>query len=87
MPDGLAQMIRTSSAKMQGPNLNRDSPVSPLSPILLALVKAILLQDKAYVARVKRHYRMFKNAVDAEAGLKRRAGVRQRPLPKRKKRR
>ena len=72
---------------MQGPNLNRDSPVSPLSPILLALVKAILLQDKAYVARVKRHYRMFKNAVDAEAGLKRRAGVGKRPLPKRKKRR
>lgn len=72
--------------EMQGPALNIGSPISPLSPILLKLVRGVLL-DKAYVARVKRHYRMFKNAVDAEAGLKKQVGLRQRPLPKGKRQR
>jgi hypothetical protein len=71
--------------EMQGPILNNFAQMSPLAPCLLALVKE-LLRDEAYVARVQRHYRMFKAAVDAEAGLpKRRKG--KRPFPTRKKRR
>lgn len=71
--------------EMQGPALNDLAPMSPLAPALLALVKE-LLRDEAYVARVQRHYRMFKAAVDKEAGLQERR-KRKRPLPTRKKRR
>ena len=36
------------------------SPQTPLAPALLKLVKEVLLQDEAYVERIKRHYRMFR---------------------------
>ena len=49
--------------ELQGPALNRASQQSDLAPALLAQVK-LVLQDRRYVARLKRHYRMFKATVD-----------------------
>jgi hypothetical protein len=46
--------------------LNLASPQSELAPALLALVRT-LLQDDVYAAPLKRHYRLFKQAVDKEA--------------------
>lgn len=54
------QIIR----EMQGPNLNSASNQSELAPALLRLVCDILLKDPAYIERLKRHYRMFKEKVD-----------------------
>ncbi len=53
--------------QMQGPILNPGSPQSQLAPALLQLVHYIL-QDEAYVARLKRHYQLFKQAVNEQAG-------------------
>lgn len=50
-------------SELQGPTLNVGSPQSKLAPVLLERVKFVL-QDKKYVARLKRHYRMFKQTVD-----------------------
>lgn len=49
--------------ELQGPVLNVGSPQSELAPVLLEKVK-YALQDERYVARLKRHYRMFKETVD-----------------------
>jgi hypothetical protein len=51
--------------ELQGPALNSASPQSDLAPNLLQEVKHVL-QDKEYVNRLKRHYQMFKQLVDAE---------------------
>jgi hypothetical protein len=48
---------------LQGPILNFGSPQSELAPALLELVREVL-QDPAYLARIKRHYWMFKEKVD-----------------------
>jgi hypothetical protein len=48
---------------LQGPILNPGSPQSKLAPEILELAKGIL-QDQKYVARIKRHYKMFKETVD-----------------------
>lgn len=54
---------------LQGPALNLSSPQSELAQALLAQLP-LLLSDPAYVARIKRHYKMFKEAVNREAGLR-----------------
>ena len=51
-------------AELQGPSLNLGSPQSRLAPALLNLVEDVLLQDDAYVERIKRHYRMFRDKID-----------------------
>jgi preprotein translocase subunit SecA len=51
---------------MQGPILNDTSPQSKLAPVLLDRVKNVLLRDPLYVERLKRHYTMFRKAVDQE---------------------
>jgi hypothetical protein len=53
--------------QMQGPILNPDSPQSEVAPALLQLVNYVL-QDEAYGARLKRHYQLFKQAVNVQAG-------------------
>ena len=50
--------------ELKGPALNSASPQSKLAPALLREVAHVLLQDKNYVDRLKRHYRMFKDIVD-----------------------
>jgi hypothetical protein len=62
---------------MQGPTLNPGSSQSQLAPALLLLVQEIL-RDETYMARLKHHYNLFKQAVNEEADY---------PLPKRPRRR
>ena len=49
---------------MQGPILNPGSPQSELAPALLDMVRGVVLKDREYIARLKRHYQMFKVKVD-----------------------
>ena len=81
--DGDPRIMRA----LQGPELNVGSPQSPLAPVLLELVTEIL-QDKTYVDRIKQHYRIFKEAINAQSGQKRRIKIsgRTRPLRRQKKR-
>ncbi len=53
-------------AELKGPVLNLGSPQSRYAGELLDLVNAIPLRDANYVERLKRHYRMFRDAVDGE---------------------
>jgi hypothetical protein len=50
--------------QMQGPILNPGSNQSELAPALLKKVREVLLTDPAYIARLKRHYQMFKEKMD-----------------------
>ncbi len=50
--------------ELRGPILNMSSPQSELAPALLELVKNAVLCDKAYVARLKSHYRIFRARID-----------------------
>ena len=65
---------------LRGPCLNLGSPESAAAPALLDLFRNVLLRDTAYLGRIKRHYRMFREKVEG-AG----AGGRQKPERKRKK--
>jgi hypothetical protein len=51
-------------ANLKGPTLNLGSPTTPLAPALLELTRAVLLQDRHYVERVKRHYQLFRQQVE-----------------------
>jgi len=57
------EIERLAIDEMRGLVLNSASPQSELAPAILKLV-AHLLEDPAYVARIKRHYQMFKEKVD-----------------------
>ena len=52
--------------ELQGPALNSASIQSPLAPALLNQM-GMILKDRHYVERLKRHYALFKAAVDREA--------------------
>jgi hypothetical protein len=58
--DELARMVVD---EMMGLGLNSASPQSPLARALLAPIREIL-DDPDYVARIKRHYQIFKEKVD-----------------------
>jgi len=60
MPD------RDRITELKGPVLNAGSPQSRYAPKLLELARDVLIPDPDYMARIKRHYRMFRDAVDAE---------------------
>lgn len=53
-------------ADLKGPVLNLASPQSYLAPAILDLVGNVLLQDAAYIERVKRHYAMFRKKIDSK---------------------
>ena len=60
-------MIRDAPERikdLQGPALNPLSHQSELAPALLELVQTLVLKDPLYIARLKRHYQMFKGAID-----------------------
>jgi hypothetical protein len=50
--------------QMRGPILNPGSPQSELAPALLKMVRDMVLKDPEYIARLKRHYQLFKEKVD-----------------------
>jgi hypothetical protein len=60
-PDNEIELLAIQ--EMRGLVLNDASPQSELAPAILKLV-AHLLTDPAYEARIKRHYRIFKEKVD-----------------------
>ena len=49
--------------ELKGPALNSMSDQTELAPALLKLVGQVL-EDPEYLARIERHYRMFKERVD-----------------------
>ncbi len=50
--------------EMKGPILNLGSPQSRNAPAILELAANLLLTDAAYVARLQRHYAMFREKID-----------------------
>jgi hypothetical protein len=68
--------------QMQGPILDLNSPISRNAELLLDFFAEVLLADPLYVERVKKHYRLFREAIDA--GKKPQRVTRQRPEMKQK---
>jgi len=60
---GNDKYTRMATSEMTGLKLNLASPQSNIAPALLAPIHEIL-QDPAYVERLKRHYQIFKEKVD-----------------------
>ena len=54
-----------------GPVLNLGSPESDISQTLLKLFKDVLLKDKQYIERVKRHYFLVREKIDGPRPIKR----------------
>jgi len=52
---------------LQGPILNLASPQSKYAPALLRLIDQVLLSDPAYIERLKRHYQLFRDAVEGKS--------------------
>ena len=52
---------------LMGPCLNLGSPQTELGDALLDLVRDVLLQDEAYVERIKRHYSLFRARIDGKS--------------------
>ena len=56
----------------KGPVLNLGSPQTKNSPEILRLVKEVLIQDPAYVDRLKKHYDLVKGmGKDSQAAIRR----------------
>ncbi len=55
---------RADAVELKGPVLNALSPATELAPALVAFVRTVLLKDSEYVARIKRHYEMFRAKID-----------------------
>jgi hypothetical protein len=53
--------------EMKGPYLDPLNPQTPYSPSLLNLFR-FLIQSPDYVARLRRHYLIFRESIDAEHG-------------------
>ena len=53
---------RESARELVSASLDPLNAQSKLSPALLEVCRHIVLQDRAYVDRLRRHYRMFKHA-------------------------
>lgn len=53
--------------ELVGPVLNRGSPQSELAPAVLELIEDVVLKDRAYIRRIKRHYRMFRDRIEEDA--------------------
>ena len=51
-------------ASLKGPALNLGSPATAHAPALLELTRAVLLQDRHYVERIKRHYQLFRHRIE-----------------------
>jgi hypothetical protein len=64
------------SKERRGPILAPMAPTTPLSEPLLALFEEVLLQDPAFIERIKRHYAMFRKAVNKAPHVKKRKGSR-----------
>lgn len=50
--------------ELKGPVLNLASPQSDIAHLVLDMVEKVVLQDQAYIQRVKTHYWMFRHRID-----------------------
>jgi hypothetical protein len=57
-------------AGLKGPILNAASPQSDIAPLLLNMVERVVLQDQAYIQRLKTHYWMFRHRIDTNVKQK-----------------
>jgi hypothetical protein len=48
---------------LRGPVLNLASPQSKLAPKILEIVERLVLQNKNYIERLKKHYKLFKDEI------------------------
>ena len=60
---------------LKGPTLNLGSPASELALAILDLIEDVVLKDEAYIERLKRHYRMFRDVVDGKDARRTRSDV------------
>ncbi len=58
-------------AELKGPILNMGSPHTAHAPAILEMARDLLLRDPDYVARIKRHYGLFRGKVDGKGEGKR----------------
>lgn len=49
--------------ELMGPALNVGSPQSKIAPQLVKTCKELLLSNKNYIDRIKRHYQLFKKSI------------------------
>ncbi|MEW6095514.1 MAG: hypothetical protein AB1567_03165 [bacterium] len=56
--------------ELKGPILNLTSPQSEIAPLILDMVEKVVLQDQAYIQRVKTHYWMFRHRIDTNTKQK-----------------
>ena len=52
------------AGELKGPILNPGSPQSEHAPQILRLIEEVVLQDPAYVRRLREHYDLFRRHVD-----------------------
>jgi hypothetical protein len=53
-----------SAIEMNGAQLNTLSPQSEIAHSVLEMLKAVSLNDKEYIERIKRHYKLFRSKID-----------------------
>jgi len=74
-PDFYAKWLRDADphtvAELKGPILNMGSPHTERAPAILEMARVLLLRDPDYVARLKRHYRLFRDRIDGKGSGKR----------------
>lgn len=52
-----------SIRELKGPALNLTSQQSKFAPKILELVDSLVLQDRQYIERLKKHYRLFRQEI------------------------
>jgi len=74
-PDFYAKWLSNAApndvAELKGPILNMGSPHTAHAPAILEMAREVLLRDPDYVARIKRHYGLFRDKVDEKGEGKR----------------
>jgi len=55
---------------MTGSDLELSCPRTPLAEELLGLFRDLMQTDEAFVARLRRHYALFKKLMQKNAGAK-----------------
>jgi hypothetical protein len=71
---------------LQGPVLNLASPQSKQAPAILELIETIVLRNRAYIERVKRHYALLREKIDEKRPSAKKAIRRRKKKPRARRR-
>jgi hypothetical protein len=71
---------------LRGPVLNLGSPQSRQAPAILELIETVVLRDRDYIERVKRHYALFREKIDGKHTSTKRAIRRRKKKPRARRR-